>query len=31
MLNKLFKIHTKFLQLLFIITLPHVVYHIIMS
>jgi len=31
MLNKLLKIHIKFLQLLFIISLPQVIYHVIMS
>ena len=31
MINKLLNFHSKLLQLLFIITLPHVIYHIIMS
>ena len=31
MINKLLNFHSKFLQLLFIITLPQVVYHVIMS
>jgi hypothetical protein len=31
MLNKLFKIHTKFLQLLILFTLPQVIYHVVMS
>ena len=31
MLNKLLNFHSKLLQLLFIITLPQVIYHIIMS
>jgi len=31
MLNKLFKLHIKLLQLLILITLPQVIYHVIMS